>query len=173
MIPARHLKDLQDILEVIKHVYPGSYPVVGGGALRDAYLGKPVKDVDVFLRWSDHKTLDSPFTSKVPTSRWVEEYGRPDMHGAWDWNAPMYGFPVQLILAEFTDLVDLASTFDLGLSRFTFDGERAFAHPDFHHDALNKILTIRRGDNDYEIARSRRRIKRLTSTKYTDFKEAA
>lgn len=85
---------------------------------------------------------------------------------------PIAGFDVQLILADFENFVDLAETFDLGLSRITYDGDVVNFHNDFMMDSVDKVFRICRNDNVHEEARSLRRITRLLN-KYPDFRSAA
>ncbi|WP_207221202.1 hypothetical protein [Pseudoduganella lutea] len=161
------------ILEVIKEMFPGSNPVIGGGCLRDAYHGRPIKDVDVFMRAQDHPNgLAHPLVKMVIPEHIGLYALRSDMHGVWDVLFPVQGFDVQLIAAEFDTLEDLASTFDLGLSRITYDGINIYIHPDFEQDSKDRVFRICRADDDGQTLRSERRIERLLS-KYPDFKKAA
>lgn len=169
MIPAYTLEQFDRILEVIRREFPGSRPVIGGGALRDSILGKPIKDVDVFLRAKDHNyTLDSGLTKRIRCSPQTLAYGRADMHGAWDFYQHLEGYPVQLILADFENLEDLAHTFDTGLSRVTYDGEQLYVSPEFAQDVADKAFRVRRADNPYELERTLKRIKRHQE-KYPDY----
>lgn len=168
-----HLYFFLAILREVRAMFPGSHPVIGGGALRDAYHGRPIKDVDVFLRAAEFPLgLNHPLIKPlVPPT--VCTYGlRSDMHGVWDAKVQMQGFDVQFIVADFDDAKDLAGTFDLGLSRITFDGDQVFMHPDFLEDSEAKAFRIRRADDDGQTTRSEKRIERLL-TKYPDFKRAA
>lgn len=169
MIDDTRLGHFREILEVVRWEFPGSHPVIGGGALRDSILGRPIKDVDVFLRAKDHDNLDSELTTFIRPPIIVQHgYGRADMHGAWDFKQQLCGFDVQLILADFEDLQDLAHTFDIGLSRVTFDGRALYVTKEFEEDAADKAFRIRRADNHYEVERSLRRIERH-SVKYPEF----
>ncbi|ATS93372.1 nucleotidyltransferase [Ralstonia phage DU_RP_I] len=169
MIDDTRLQEFREILDVVRWEFPGSHPVIGGGALRDSYHGRPIKDVDVFMRRRDHETLNSELTRFIrPPILVAHGYGRPDMHGAWDLTQSVAGYEVQLILADFENLEDLAGTFDLGIARATFDGDRLFLHPDFLQDSTDKVFRIRRADNLFERERSLKRIKRLAE-KYPDF----
>jgi hypothetical protein len=168
-----HLYFFGKIIEEVRAMFPGSHPVIGGGALRDAYHGRPIKDVDVFLRATEFPNgVKHPFVKTV-VPPFVSEYAlRSDMHGAWDVMFKIQGFQVQLIVADFENLEDLAGTFDLGLSRITFDGRQVFQHIDFLTDSEAKEFRIIRADDDGQTLRSERRIERLLS-KYPDFKRAA
>ena len=169
MIPQRRLEQFDKILEVVRKEFPGSHPVIGGGAIRDSILDRPIKDVDVFLRAKDHNyTLDSERTKRIRCSPQTLAYGRADMHGAWDFLQYIEGYPVQLILADFEDLYDLAHTFDIGLSRATYDGKVTYVSGEFELDVADKAFRIRRADNRYELERSLRRIERHRE-KYPDF----
>lgn len=169
MIDETQLDRFRDILDVIRWEFPGSHPVIGGGALRDSYHGRPIKDVDVFLRAQDHETLDSEITRHIRPPIIVQHgYGRADMHGAWDLVQQIAGYDVQLILADFDNLYDLAHTFDIGLARATFDGKTLYLSDEFLEDSRDRVLRIRRADNRYERERSIKRIARL-SQKYPEF----
>jgi len=163
----------REILREVRVMFPGSHPVIGGGALRDAYHGRPIKDVDIFLRATDFPDgLKHPLTKQyIPA--FVSNYAlRSDMHGVWNFMAPVHGYEVQFILADFDSLTDLAGTFDLGLSRITYDGNEPYFHPDFIRDSEDRVFRICRADDDGQTIRSERRIDRLLN-KYPDFKRAA
>lgn len=166
----QHLDVLDKIMEEVRRSFPGSTPIVGGGFLRDAILQRPIKDVDIFLRGYDHGYClsSSPLVKAVRCSPQTAAYGRKDMYGAWDFLHPLEGYQVQLILTDFNSLEDLAHTFDLGISRVTYDGKRLYTSLDFLEDAEDKKFRIRRADNFYELQRTYRRIERLWE-KYPDF----
>lgn len=169
MIDAQRLGQFDKILEVVRWEFPSSHPVIGGGAIRDSILGRPIKDVDVFLRAKDHNySLDSELTKRIRCSPQTLAYGRADMHGAWDFLQHIEGYPAQLILADFENLEDLAHTFDIGLSRVTYDGERIYVSPEFTQDVHDKAFRIRRADNPHELERSLRRVQRHLE-KYPEF----
>ena len=170
MIRPDTLYQFSEILRQVRVLVPGSHPVIGGGALRDLYHGRPIKDVDVFLRAEDHPApLSHPGISlMIPPS--ISGYAlRSDMHGVWNVREPLCGFDVQLIVADFGDMFDLAETFDLGLSRITYEGGQ-YVHmtEDFLRDSLNQVFRILRSDDDGQTARSERRIERLL-LKYPEF----
>jgi hypothetical protein len=163
----------REILQEVQVMFPGATAVIGGGALRDAYHDRPIKDVDVFLRAKDFPNgLNHRLIKQlIPPS--VSSYAlRSDMHGVYDCLPLMQGYQVQFILADFNDRIDLANTFDLGLSRITYDGNKLYLHPDFVEDSDAKQFRILRADDDGQTIRSERRIDRLL-TKYPDFKRAA
>lgn len=170
MIPETTLEDFSWILREVRRMFPGSSPVIGGGALRDSFHKRPIKDVDVFLRAKDHPIgLDHPETSLVIPETISEYCGRPDLHGVWNVKDHIRGYEVQLIRSDFETPEDLAASFDIGLCRITYDGV-VYIHPAFTRDSLDKKFRIERHDNDNEVARSKRRITRLR-TKYPDFTE--
>lgn len=170
MIDDTRLGHFREILEVIRWEFPGSHPVIGGGALRDSILGRPIKDVDVLLRAKDHEHLNSELTTYVRPPIIVQHgYGRADMYGCWNFKQQLCGYDVQLILADFEDVYDLAHTFDIGLCRVTYDGTTLYVSDEFKQDAADKAFRIRRADNQYELERSLRRVTRLQQ-KYPEFK---
>lgn len=164
------LADFKAILGVVEDMFVGSHPVVGGGALRDAYHDRPIKDVDVFLRAKDHPLGLTHIDTKLVIPQSIGTYAlRKDMHGVWDLKENILGYEVQLILADFDNYRDLADTFDLGLSRITMDkhGE-VYATGHFYADSADKVFRILRADDDGQTIRSERRIDRLLG-KYPDF----
>ena len=168
MIAQERLEHFQEIIRVVRWEFPGSRPVIGGGALRDSILGRPIKDVDVFIRAQDYSTLDSELTRRINPPIMARMYGRPDMHGAWNFIQNIEGYEVQVILADFENKEDLAHTFDIGLSRVTYDGEFLYVSDEFLQDAADKKFRIRRADNQYELERSLRRVERHME-KYPEF----
>lgn len=169
MITKERLEQFQEILRVVAWEFPRSRPVIGGGALRDSILSRPIKDVDVFIRAQDYATLDSSLTRHIRPPIIVEHgYGRDDMYGAWDLIQHIEGYEVQLILADFNNLRDLAHTFDIGLSRVTYDGTELYVTPEFQADVIDKAFRIRRAESQYELDRSLRRVERHRQ-KYPEF----
>jgi len=161
------------ILREVRVMFPGSHPVIGGGALRDAYHGRPIKDVDVFLRADEFPAgVIHPSVKQLIPAAFSTYALRSDMHGVWDVTQKMHGYDVQFIIADFSNKLDLAGTFDLGLSRITFDGESVFMHDDFIRDSRAKVFRICRADDDGQTLRSERRIDRLLG-KYPEFQRAA
>lgn len=164
-----HLQPLfDDALELVRWEFPGSHPVIGGGAVRDALLSRPIKDIDVFMRSIDHIELDSELTVKVNQPAFLALYGRKDMHGAWDFLQDVQGLPVQLILADFMTPQELADSFDLNLSRATYDGYSLYVSPAFEEGVRDKAFRILRCESDLEERRSFKRVSRLQE-KYPEY----
>ncbi|GEM_PF-3712847 len=164
-----HLQPLfDDALELVRWEFPGSHPVIGGGAIRDALLGRPIKDIDVFMRSIDHNELDSELTVKVKQPAFLALYGRKDMHGAWDFLQDVQGLPVQLILADFMTPQELADSFDLNLSRATYDGYSLHVSAAFEEGVWDKAFRILRCESDLEERRSFKRVSRLQE-KYPEY----
>ncbi len=162
-------REFDAILAHMREQFPGSQVFIGGGAVRDGLHERAIKDVDVFIQRSAFDTLDCPVTTRVPCNAFIEQYGRDDMHGAWDFTGKFFEWPVQLILADFDGMAQLAGSFDLGICQCVYhDTLGVYLTPDFIDDSEECVLRIVRADSELEIKRSMKRIERL-ALKYHEF----
>ena len=117
--------------------------VIAGGAIRDMYLGRPIKDVDVFTsvrpplnRFNDSaKDRENGEYDKLPSFKFLCEYTQ-EVEPGLDMNFihfdPYNGVPFnakQLILQ-----------FDFTNCQAAFDGDSLLMLPDFITDCRDKVL---------------------------------
>lgn len=163
----------REVFWEVKKTFPGA--IIAGGALRDWYLGKEVKDVDIFVPW--HPVQGPMLDGWKPMSvEFLEEEGyglQRAVQGVWE--KEVEGIKFQIIKVSFLGpnfVYDLMHNFDIGLCKVwgrtegVFEAEEVYFHPDFVKDAYNRTLTV----TNFETPQSTvKRMKRL-SAKYPDFK---
>jgi hypothetical protein len=129
--------------------------VIGGGALRDLLLKKPVKDIDIFVGWSsgDIESLERRIRSKLPWSMLpcqssLKNYDLNFTGVVQVWNGEpsrLSGKRLQIIALDEPVTVDVViNRCDFGICRIAHDGERFYLHEDFVRDAVDQTFTLRR-----------------------------
>ena len=163
------LSYISAILSRVKKADPSAY--VAGGALRDLFNNRPVKDVDVFVSAeTDIKNVERRFTTDFvrfhqtmssdyfdfadPTVKWTQEY-RPHLSS--------FPVPVNIIALapSHAPLMENIHRFDFGFCRIAYDGETITHTPEYSHDINNKVLTLRRCENEAQMDRSMARYARF------------
>lgn len=151
--------------------------VIAGGALRDLYLGRPVKDVDLFATapsdYWDADALHRMLSRRSAGRTYVAGYGdmTDDVVEVWEWTDPKtrlvrHSTIFNLILLTETPGV---GRFDFGVCRIMFDGQNVIATPEFHEDAANHTFTLLRSETPGQFERSVRRFERFQE-KYPGWK---
>lgn len=148
--------------------------VVAGGFMRDIRNGRPVKDVDIFVRPLNHNEY-AEFTGLINVTHPDPEPRTLDGDEYFEWEPWVKrtteyqsddGWPaVNLIEIDiprglpFTET--LLNRFDFGLCRIAWDGDGVLTTVDYMHDADNQIITLRRCENMEQFVRSMQRYERL------------
>lgn len=137
---------------------------IAGGAVRDDYLGVPIKDVDVFVgevnetrarevlaehfEWK--RSMDESYFTSDPRVRAAHEFDMPDT-------------PINLIvLSEALSMLENVERFDFGVCRAAHNGECGFFHADFTHDVERRCFTLRKCENESQMGLSLGRYRRLS-----------
>lgn len=110
------LDDLKQIITKVRHF--SSNAIIGGGAIRDTLLNRPVKDIDIFLNEDPDYCLTAIVRSLNGTGQYTD---RTPVNGEYTnlalADVPMKDLPpVQLIFIE-RDPVDDVHDYDFGLSQ--------------------------------------------------------
>lgn len=116
--------------------------IIAGGAIRDYLLSVPPKDIDVFC-WS--AALGSfDFTGFEPLgSDRADEYAAMSIIDIVQ-RTSRYGIQVDLVgigIPEWSPEA-MVQTFDFGITRCWFDGERIHTTPEADHDLENSVVTL-------------------------------
>jgi hypothetical protein len=153
--------------------------VAGGGILRDLYLDRPFKDIDLFVNAadaSDEKILSvlisMGFDARVVVSNEAIEYlSFTDVASVIEANHPVFSVPVQVIRVAQNNLSGerMIERLDLGPCQIGMDYHGSFWFTDqFWDDVSHRNFTVTRDEgNDRE--RSIKRFDRL-SVKYIGWK---
>lgn len=170
MIPAEWL----EALHAVQTVAPGA--VIAGGALRDLFLGRPFKDLDIFVHLhdpaNDRAAIFSALTALGFCSSGTIDFSyakgmTKECYAADSFTRSVMAFgciPVVGLLE--VQIVVLNEPFklsrmDFGLCQIAYDGDALTYSDEFMHDAVNEVFTVCRADTEDELARSRRRYERL------------
>lgn len=161
----------QDVLADIQQVCPSA--VIAGGCLRDIYLDKKVKDIDIFIQAGDITEAEGLFEKldgKPPKTR---DFGLSmDEAGAYPDSMTEVilvedypgknptGSPVQLIFTNWRTSC-IIDRFDTGFCQIMFDGKEVRASEWFHHDCGLKVINIRRCESKTHLGSSIKRFARF------------
>lgn len=178
---------IQDLIEFNQTAVSCLGPAwIAGGALRDIFHKKAVKDIDIFLPeeptytkrlrlWhalmgfdyshpNGGKPLPKDTTGKLPAA-WDDE--KKDYDGSFIVLGPgpcWKGLPVQLIIGDFNSPTEVIADFDIELCKAYIHGAKFITSSGFQRDSLNKTITLITGkirENDH--------INRVQA-KYPDFR---
>lgn len=175
-IPATWLQVLEDIQKVCPSA------VLAGGALRDLWHDRPVKDIDIFIGVGGIDEAQAQFEKlggEPPDEGW--EVQLADIADAGIYPESMKevilvedyvgdnptGIPVQLIFVNWNTQY-ITDRFDFGICRIMTDGGSLKVCHTFEEDSANKALNIRRCNNKWMLAASISRILRMKE-KYKDW----
>jgi hypothetical protein len=171
-LPAKWLTTLQRV----QSAFPEA--LIAGGALRDLAHGKPVKDVDIFVR-SRGTTTKALLEAALrrPVQQLVEELA--EYEGQFTDVANVFDVMLddlddedrfQIIALNMPiTMLSLVERFDFGLCRIATNGKMRLEHDDYVHDVLHRRFTYRLADNSpRRMDRSFERFDRLC-TKYPGY----
>ena len=158
------------ILYVIKNLCPAAH--IGGGAVRDTLLERPIKDIDLFLDVASidaaAKLLRSEFSfvqtgerksykmSSDPTVVRVATFEKADET-----------IPICLIgLKQTQGMQANLARFDFGLCMAGWDGDKVYTAPEYKIDSEQKTFTLCRADNQTQFDYSMSRFDKMTADRY-------
>lgn len=153
--------------------------VIGGGCLRDLDNGRPIKDIDIFIRGTRagdlhmvrQQLVDGGLTADEidPTHMYPVGDGN-DVVGHFDVAHPAVQQPLQIIMVNF-DTSRICERFDFGICRIAYDGITVTVTDEYRQDKANRIFKLRRQRTDAEMVASVHRYARL-SQKYSGWRFA-
>jgi hypothetical protein len=148
--------------------------ILAGGAVRDAFLGGNVRDLDVFVLippgWDTQELFAAfPLATPVIGPECSFDGLRPELKWCYDAGVSIHGKPLQLIGCELPDVEALIGSFDLGTSRVAYANSRLHTSKEFLRDFLYKTVTVYRCENLKQQERTKLRIQRLQQ-KYPDYR---
>lgn len=178
MIPAY----MEDALRAVQTQFPEA--VIVGGALRDLWYKRPIKDIDVFVRHADdvHARLEKAFPAlvtgdflvlprvccTVPDTKDYIDWSGGDVRQVYEVTLPDTPIPLQIITTDgLTDITSLRDRVDFSFCQIAYDGRACHVGPKFTRTHLTKSVIYTGDHEDYQISRSARRAHRL-SAKYPE-----
>lgn len=160
------LSDLQSLLPTIREFLPDA--IIAGGAPRDAYFGKPIKDIDVMTGYDVTRSMLERLAKAVGGRFDVLEPQDPsgceefeyEIH--FDDGRPRLNI-IDLNPFEIKDPVDNLHDFDFALSQIAVTPNGVVMTPAFVHDQYGHTCTYTgdRGKAKWRIDSSAKRLQRL------------
>ena len=167
------------ILRPIEDIFGVGNAVIVGGAVRDALIDRPSKDIDVFVPAPDFEHLIFRLNMGLPKDRftlarsWDPEYAHwfkgsdPTLLGVTTWRVEGIEADVQIMGVACPQM--LSSNFptwvceraDFGLCRVGYTIGQIVYGNGFCDDYRNKRMTLLRADSEDQHAASMRRLRRL------------
>jgi hypothetical protein len=144
--------------------------VIGGGCLRDLDNGRPVKDIDIFVRGSKAEHLESLHQAlsdgdqfhveEIDSDNWYPVGDGNDVVGFFEMRLYVDDPPIQIIMVDF-DCSLIVERFDYGICRIAFDGVTLIKSPEYLLDQANEVFKLRRSRDENQLAASVHRYARL------------
>lgn len=162
-----------DILEALQRA-PLKGPIhIAGGAVRDAILGRPIRDIDLFLPNVSTDAAAALLRNNfgyVKVGEWkrYEKFSDPLVARVARLERADTTIPIGLIgLAQDLDARANIARFDFGVCMAAWDGGSFFVTNDnFKRDAENETFTLCRADNFAQFSYSMTRFTKLTAGRY-------
>ena len=159
-----------DALDDVRQAAPSACLV--GGCLRDLAMGGPVKDIDIFVPYSETDSL--ALSAALSARGWVWKTSlvtaayqvgmRGEVRLVEEWRAPNCSQPIQII-----HLIDGGENFaemcwsrvDFDACQVVYDGHEVRASRAFWYAILNRRFTLLRAEDEAQFRRSQRRAARF------------
>lgn len=168
------LEKYLDILEMTKGF--DSLAHVGGGAVRDTLLERPIKDIDLFLHdacTDDAAKLMRSIFGYVKTGEWesYDKFSDPHVARVCKFEKHDEELPVCLIgLKSPRGMQDNLARFDFGCCMAGWDGNAGYTADEYDRDIKNKTFTLCRADNQAQFDYSMIRFQTMTADRYAGWK---
>jgi Poly A polymerase head domain len=164
------LERYSDILSAIKDLDSTAH--IGGGAVRDTLLERPIKDIDLFLEadCTDDaaKVMRSRF-GYVKVGEWksYEMFSDPAVARVAKFEKADETIPVCLIgLKKARGMQANLRRFDFGTCMAAWDGDEVYVAPEYKRDVERKTFTLCRADNWPQFNYSMCRFDKMTADRY-------
>jgi hypothetical protein len=175
----RQVQYYDNILEALQRAIPGSVHIAGG-AVRDTILGRPIRDVDIFLSNVDAEPAAALLRAEfgyVKVGEWKQYMGFSDpmVERVAKFEKADETIPICLIgLKESLSPHDNIDRFDFGCCMAAWPGGTAKMITDvrFKRDVESKTFTLCRADDLAQFSYSMVRFKKLTADRYEGWKLA-
>jgi hypothetical protein len=147
---------------------------IAGGAVRDTILGRPIRDIDIFLPDTHGDAAATLLRSQfgyVKVGQWAQYMGFSDPMVARvaKFEKADETIPVCLIgLTAELSAYENIERFDFGICMAAWEGgsTQMITNDQFKRDAEGKTFTLRRADNFTQFTYSMSRFEKLTADRY-------
>ena len=139
----------RDLLSKIKDIESSSFSIIAGGAARDEYLNKPVRDYDFYIpstAYRDVCNILKGIDASVPENSYPGEVISEVLNISYE------GIPCQLIFSDLENADDfpqrVLNTFDYGICKIYYEGSSILVDSEeFNKDAKSETMTLYKLDH--------------------------
>ena len=137
------VKALTEVLLEAQKMYPSA--VIAGGALRDLNLGKPIKDIDIFVLDSERAGTACLMPPKfaIMTHTTLPDYLSSHVKSITTCRYEFVPYPVQFIFIDKPIEKFIEKTFDFGICMIWFDGKDIHTFKEYVFDSKYKMISLR------------------------------
>ena len=168
------LERYNPILDAIKNLCPTAH--IGGGAVRDTLLARPIRDIDLFLDVTctdaAAKLLRSEFGFvKTDERKSYKMSSDPTVVRVATFEKADETIPICLIgLKQTRGMQDNLARFDFGPCMAAWDGDKVYTAPEYKRDVEQKTFTLYRADDQPQFDCSMSRFDRMTADRYAGWR---
>ena len=168
------LERYNPILDAIKNLCPTAH--MGGGAVRDTLLARPIRDIDLFL---DVTYTDAAAKLLRSEFGFVQTFERKSYKMSSDpavvrvatFEKADETIPICLIgLKQTRGMQDNLARFDFGLCMAGFDGDKVYTAPEYKRDVEQKTFTLYCADDQPQFNCSMWRFDKITADRYAGWR---
>ena len=151
---------------------------IGGGAVRDTLLERPIRDVDLFLDEAATDAAASLLRSEigfVKVGEWksYEMFSDPAVGRVAKFEKADETIPVCLIGLKHRPALgmrDNLARFDFGICMAGWDGREVYTAPEYKTDMERRTFTLCRADDQTQFNYSMSRFDKMTADRYAGWK---
>lgn len=168
------LERYSDMLKTIRGLDPTAH--IGGGAVRDSMLERPIRDIDIFLGvgcTDEAAALMRSQFSFVKVGEWksYEMFSDPAVVRVAKFEKADETIPVCLIGLEVARGMEAnLERFDFGICMAAWDGDKVYTAPEYKIDIEQKTFTLCRADDWAQFNYSMSRFDKMTADRYAGWK---
>lgn len=164
------LERYNPMLSAIRALCPTAH--IGGGAVRDTLLERPIRDIDLFLDVEATDEAAALLRSQfgfVKAGEWksYEMFSDPAVLRVAKFEKADETIPVCLIgLKQSRGVENNLERFDFGICMAGWDGEEVYTAPEYKTDIERKTFTLCRADDLSQFTYSMSRFEKMTADRY-------
>ncbi len=168
------LERYNPILNAIKDLDSTAH--IGGGAVRDTLLERPIRDVDLFLEAAATDGAACVLRSRfgyVKVGEWesYEMFSDPAVIRVAKFEKADETIPVCLIGLKYPRMMQAnLGRFDFGICMAAWNGEEVYTAPEYKTDIERKTFTLCRADDQWQFNYSMSRFNKMTADRYAGWK---
>jgi hypothetical protein len=168
------LERYNPILNAIKDLDSTAH--IGGGAVRDTLLERPIRDIDLFLEADATDGAACVLRSRfgyVKVGEWksYEMFSDPAVIRVAKFEKADEAIPICLIGLKHPRMMQAnLERFDFGICMAAWNGDEVYTAPEYKIDIEQKTFTLCRADNKLQFAYSMSRFDKMTADRYAGWK---